>query len=67
MTDESTPKLLKWRGETIYRCRLCAFDSTDKKKFEDHFRIAHPPLRIIDGGKDAAQEPGEPGKSKEKK
>lgn len=58
MTDDKTPKLLKWRGAKVYRCRLCDFDTTSKEKFEDHFAKAHPVLRVIDGGKkDAPDEP----------
>ena len=51
MTDEPTPITATWRGEKVYRCRLCAFDTLDRAKFEDHFAKAHPPFRIIDGGK----------------
>ena len=49
MTDG--PKILKWRKQKLYRCRLCAYDSLDRKQFEDHFAKAHPPLRVIVGGK----------------
>lgn len=55
MTDDQ-PEILKWKKHKVYRCRLCAFDSLDKKKFEDHFAKVHPPLRVIDGGKDEAPE-----------
>lgn len=48
---DDTPEILKWRKQKVYRCRLCAFDSLDKARFEDHFTKAHPPLRVIDGGK----------------
>lgn len=51
-------KLLKWHGAKVFQCRLCAFNSTDQKRFEDHYRRVHPPVRIIDGGK--AQEPDKP-------
>ena len=54
MTEKRTPTPItaKWHGEKIYRCRLCAFDSTDRKKFEDHFAKMHPPFQVIDGGSD---------------
>lgn len=60
MTDERRPELLKWRGKKVYRCRLCAFDSLDKRKFEDHFAKVHAPVRIIDGGKSKSVEPEQP-------
>lgn len=53
MTEPNTPNILKWRGQKVYRCRLCAFDSTDQAKFEDHFRRRHAPFQVIDGGKAA--------------
>lgn len=49
MSTPDTPKELTWRGHTVYRCRLCAFDSTEREKFEDHFRKVHAPFQIIDG------------------
>lgn len=49
MTGE--PEILKWRERKVYRCRLCAFDSLDRKKFEDHFAKSHVPFRVIEGGK----------------
>lgn len=60
---DSSPEILKWRNQKVYRCRLCAFDSTDKAKFEDHFAKVHPPLRVIDGGK--KNEPEAPADTKE--
>lgn len=51
MTEPSTPKLLTWRGQKVYRCRLCAFDTTDKATFEDHFRKRHAPFQVIEGRK----------------
>lgn len=63
MTKDSTPELLKWRKHKVFRCRLCAFDSLDKEKFEDHFAKAHPPLRVIDGAK---KEPDDPAVTKKK-
>ena len=47
---EPIPIMGEWRKTKVYRCRLCAFDSTDRAKFEDHFAKAHPPLQIFDGG-----------------
>lgn len=57
MTEPGTPKILTWRGNKVYRCRLCAFDSTDKAKFEAHFRMRHAPFQVIDGGKAATSAP----------
>lgn len=53
MTDERDPTPItgKWGKQKQYKCRLCAFDSLDRAAFIEHFRRAHPPLRIIDGGK----------------
>lgn len=48
---DPTPINATWRGEKLYRCRLCAFDSTDKRRFEEHFARMHPPLEVIEGGK----------------
>ena len=56
MTDD-TPVIGKWGKHKQYRCRLCSVDSLDKAKFEDHFAKAHPPLRIIDGGKAEPEKP----------
>ncbi len=53
MTDD-TPEVLKWgRRTTIYRCRLCAFDTPDKAIFEDHFRKVHAPLQVIEARRQA--------------
>lgn len=51
MTDENM-EVLTWGKRKVYRCRLCAFDSLDKAKFEDHFAKKHAPLRVIEGGKE---------------
>ncbi len=56
MTDKG--KVLKWRGHDLYRCRICGFDSFDKKTFEKHFAKEHPPVQVIDGGK--TEEPDVP-------
>lgn len=67
MTDE-TPKILKWRDQKLYRCRLCSFDSFDKARFEQHFATKHPPMRVIDGGKhDETNVPDVPGDQDETK
>lgn len=49
------PQLLRWRGTKIYRCRLCAFDTPDKARFEDHFRKTHAPFQVIEGRKEDPQ------------
>ncbi len=49
MKRDSTPDTLKWRGEKVYRCRLCPFDSLDRAVFEDHFAKVHAPLQVIEG------------------
>lgn len=54
-----TPLNAKWNGQKLYRCRLCSFDSFDRKAFEKHFAKTHPPLQIIDGGKSEPDEPKE--------
>lgn len=51
MSSPDTPQELTWRGVTVYRCRLCAFDTTEREKFEDHFRKVHAPFQIIDGAR----------------
>lgn len=53
-------KIIKWRGNKVYRCRHCAFDTLDKQRFEQHIVSAHPPLRVIQGGKQAVVEPEKP-------
>jgi hypothetical protein len=58
MSDERdpTPIVGEWARQKQYRCRLCDFDTLEEAKFVDHFRKAHPPLRIIEGGAaDAAE------------
>ncbi|HWV23258.1 MAG TPA: hypothetical protein VNZ58_03635 [Thermomicrobiales bacterium] len=57
---EPIPIMGEWRKTKVYRCRLCAFDSTDRAKFEDHFAKAHPPLQILDGGLIDESAPDEP-------
>lgn len=61
MKRDSTPDTLKWKGEKVYRCRLCAFDSLDRAVFEDHFAKVHAPLQVIEGRKaelhDEAEKP----------
>lgn len=52
--QKDTPQLLSWRGHKVYRCRLCSFDTTDRVRFEDHFRKAHAPLQVIEGRKKKA-------------
>ena len=47
-TDNRTPIELKWGVRTtLYRCRLCSFDTPDKAVFEDHFRKVHAPFEVI--------------------
>lgn len=46
-----------WRGVQQYRCRLCEYDTLERQKFEDHFRLVHPPLEVIDGYKEPEPEP----------
>lgn len=57
MSKDDAPKLMKWRGKSMFRCRLCSFDSLDKQKFEDHFAKVHAPFRVIEGGKVEAEQP----------
>lgn len=59
MTDrDPTPITGDWRGETLYKCRLCQFDTLEEPKFIAHFASTHPPLEILDGGLiDPAPEP----------
>lgn len=59
MTDrDPTPIHATWAGETVYRCRMCDYDTTEEQKFVYHVANVHPPLEIIDGGK--ADDPDEP-------
>lgn len=50
MTKDDGLNVVKWSGRKLYKCRLCAFDSLDRKAFERHFAERHPPLQIIEGG-----------------
>lgn len=60
---DSDAKILKWRGNKVYRCRMCGYDTFSKEQFEDHIVRAHAPLRVIEGGK--SQAPAEPVEVKE--
>lgn len=52
--QDPTPITAKWRDHKQYKCRLCSFDTLDKKKFEKHFAEMHPPLQVISGGREDA-------------
>ncbi len=53
MTDkrDPTPIMHKWEKRKLYQCRLCDFNTLEEEKFIDHFGRMHPPLQIIDGGR----------------
>ena len=45
-TIEDYYSIGKWRGFNQFKCKLCAFDSLDKKVIEDHIREVHLPKPI---------------------
>jgi hypothetical protein len=66
VTDrDPTPLNAVWAGQTVYRCRLCDYDTLEETKFVYHFATVHPPLEILDGGEAEAPAPANERMSRE--